>query len=422
MGFALLAMTWFAVRAGQPLERGLTIAYGVMALGSLAMSIWFLRARAASADRAVRAPRRLAARRSVSRHHRRGVAGPASAPDAGARGGDAAGHAARAACSAGSATSPRCSARRRRRAGRTWSWIGRSSPASPREKASCSWRARPTRSSWGRSGSCTRSAIRSSPRSPTTADFAAFAQPNHERLAMSIRAIPGDHGTLLALEHRTQPTDAAARRRFARYWLAIRPGGAFVTRQLLKAVARRAERGAAATESTHTFRTRRTPCSNENAGRLTNRSRRSPSPCATSWSARSEGQFGRWGGALLLDPAHLGRSSLEVWIDVASVDTGSAERDAHLRSPELLDVARFPRAEFRSTGVALRADGDAVVSGRLDLHGVTGHVELTVISQGTWARDEGRVAGGLPRARDVQPPGVRAPLEPGPRRRRHRRR
>ena len=35
MGFALLAMTWFAVRAGQPLERGLTIAYGVMALGSL---------------------------------------------------------------------------------------------------------------------------------------------------------------------------------------------------------------------------------------------------------------------------------------------------------------------------------------------------------------------------------------------------
>ena len=85
---------------------------------------------------------------------------------------------------------------------------------------------------------------------PTTADFAAFAQPNHERLAMSIRAIPGDHGTLLALEHRTQPTDAAARRRFARYWLAIRPGGAFVTRQLLKAVARRAERGTAATGST----------------------------------------------------------------------------------------------------------------------------------------------------------------------------
>src|SRR3954471_16237527 len=77
-----------------------------------------------------------------------------------------------------------------------------------------------------------------------------------------------------------------------------------------------------------------------------------------------KGQFGRWGGVLLLDPAHISRSSLEVWVDVASLDTGSPERDEHLRSPELLDVARCPRAIFRSTGVALRADGDAVVSGR----------------------------------------------------------
>ena len=102
-----------------------------------------------------------------------------------------------------------------------------------------------------------------------------------------------------------------------------------------------------------------------------------------------KGTFGRWGGALLLDPAHLDQSSLTVWIELGSLDTGSAERDAHLRSPELLDVARFPRAEFRSTGIALRADGDAVVSGRLDLHGITRNIELTVISQGTRAHDKG---------------------------------
>jgi polyisoprenoid-binding protein YceI len=107
-----------------------------------------------------------------------------------------------------------------------------------------------------------------------------------------------------------------------------------------------------------------------------------------------KGEFARWGGMLLLDPAHLSRSLLEVWIDVTSVDTGSAERDAHLRSPELLDVARFPRAEFRSTGIALRADGDAVVSGRLDLHGITRHVELTVISEGTWAHEPGVLRAG----------------------------
>jgi hypothetical protein len=42
MGLALLAMTWFSLRAGQPLERGLTIAYGVMAAVGVAMSAWFL--------------------------------------------------------------------------------------------------------------------------------------------------------------------------------------------------------------------------------------------------------------------------------------------------------------------------------------------------------------------------------------------
>jgi hypothetical protein len=76
----------------------------------------------------------------------------------------------------------------------------------------------------------------------TPAEFAAFDTPNHEKLAMSLRTIADGGGTLVVLEHRTQPTDADAKRRFGWYWLAIRPGGAFVTRQLLHAVARRAER------------------------------------------------------------------------------------------------------------------------------------------------------------------------------------
>jgi hypothetical protein len=80
----------------------------------------------------------------------------------------------------------------------------------------------------------------------TPAEFAAFAVPNHERLAMSLRTLPWGDRSLLVFEHRTQATDALAHRRFARYWLVIRPGGAFVSRQLLRAVARRAERAAAA--------------------------------------------------------------------------------------------------------------------------------------------------------------------------------
>jgi protein-S-isoprenylcysteine O-methyltransferase Ste14 len=88
----------------------------------------------------------------------------------------------------------------------------------------------------------------------TPEEFLAFDAPNHEKLVMSVRALAGPGETLLCLEHRTRATDARAARRFALYWLAIRPGGAFVSRQLLLAVARRAERTSPRSPSTTTAR------------------------------------------------------------------------------------------------------------------------------------------------------------------------
>jgi len=96
------------------------------------------------------------------------------------------------------------------------------------------------------------------------------------------------------------------------------------------------------------------------------------------------GQFASWGGQMIFDPEDVDRSLIRVWIDVASIDTGSVERDAHLRSPEFLDVARFPRAEFTGTGVAIVRDGEAVLSGRLRLHGISRNVELAVATERIW--------------------------------------
>ena len=78
----------------------------------------------------------------------------------------------------------------------------------------------------------------------TPEDFVRFDAPEHQKLVMSVRVVREDpqRGTLLALEHRTVPLDARARDGFARYWTVIRPAGAFVTRQLLRAARRRAER------------------------------------------------------------------------------------------------------------------------------------------------------------------------------------
>jgi hypothetical protein len=79
------------------------------------------------------------------------------------------------------------------------------------------------------------------------AAFHAFDEPGYEKLALSLRVVPAPDGPgrLLILEHRTLALDEEARRRFARYWLGIRPGGALVSGQLLRAVRRRAEAASA---------------------------------------------------------------------------------------------------------------------------------------------------------------------------------
>ena len=87
------------------------------------------------------------------------------------------------------------------------------------------------------------------------------------------------------------------------------------------------------------------------------------------------GRFERWGGTLFIDSHQPWLSSVQIWVDLASITTDDPERDAHVRSSEFLDVARFPRAEFRSTNVAL-PDGQVVVEGLLSMHGVVHDVEI----------------------------------------------
>jgi len=73
--------------------------------------------------------------------------------------------------------------------------------------------------------------------------------------------------------------------------------------------------------------------------------------------------------------------SLEGYVDVASVDSGDAARDDHLRSAELFDVERFPTATFRGRAHRWSANTGTVV-GELTLKGVTRPVELEVTALG----------------------------------------
>lgn len=81
--------------------------------------------------------------------------------------------------------------------------------------------------------------------------------------------------------------------------------------------------------------------------------------------AKVRGRFTAFGGAIAFDESAPERSSVEVRIDTASVDTGVPQRDGHLRSPDFFDAEKFPAITFKSrrveTGEGLRVIGDLTI-------------------------------------------------------------
>lgn len=90
------------------------------------------------------------------------------------------------------------------------------------------------------------------------------------------------------------------------------------------------------------------------------------------------GRFDTVEGAMMLDQANPERSSVTATIQTASISSGNATRDEHLRSARWLDAAQFPTMTFRSTSVRRTGAQTAEVIGDLTLHGATHPVTLTV--------------------------------------------
>jgi polyisoprenoid-binding protein YceI len=92
--------------------------------------------------------------------------------------------------------------------------------------------------------------------------------------------------------------------------------------------------------------------------------------------SKVRGFFREFSGTLLIAEVPE-ESHVEVTIAAASIDTGDKTRDEHLRSPEFLDVERFPEITYRSTRVR-PADGDKWdVTGLLTIRDVTREVTLS---------------------------------------------
>jgi polyisoprenoid-binding protein YceI len=90
------------------------------------------------------------------------------------------------------------------------------------------------------------------------------------------------------------------------------------------------------------------------------------------------GEFTKLTGSALIDPADLTKSSVEVTIEAASINTREPQRDDHLRSADFFDVANHSEIKFRSKRIASLEPEHYIVTGDLTIRGVTKEVALDV--------------------------------------------
>jgi polyisoprenoid-binding protein YceI len=91
------------------------------------------------------------------------------------------------------------------------------------------------------------------------------------------------------------------------------------------------------------------------------------------------GTFKKTTGTITLDTA--GKSgTVDVIIDTATVDLAHDKLNEHVSSPEILDVAKFPTAQYKGRFVEFSNGVPKTISGELTLHGITKPVTLTINS------------------------------------------
>jgi polyisoprenoid-binding protein YceI len=88
---------------------------------------------------------------------------------------------------------------------------------------------------------------------------------------------------------------------------------------------------------------------------------------------KHDGSFETFNGTVNAVDKNPEKSSVTVDIDIGSIKTDEAKLTGHLKTPDLLDVAKFPKAKFTSTSIKAGGEKGAThtVTGNLELHGVT---------------------------------------------------
>ena len=98
--------------------------------------------------------------------------------------------------------------------------------------------------------------------------------------------------------------------------------------------------------------------------------------------AKVRGAFVRWSGTVQVPDGDFSKATVAVTIDASSIETGVADRDGHLKSPDFFDVAQYPELRFVGTRVQPRSGDEIDVIGDLTIRGNTREVVLRVEQHG----------------------------------------
>lgn len=105
--------------------------------------------------------------------------------------------------------------------------------------------------------------------------------------------------------------------------------------------------------------------------------------------AKVRGKFQAYDAKIIIDDEDITKSTINVTIDVASVDTDNERRDGHLRSDDFFNAQKFPKMKFVSKSVRKKADGTLAVVGDLTIRDTTKTVVLEVTGPSPETKDPG---------------------------------
>ncbi len=94
--------------------------------------------------------------------------------------------------------------------------------------------------------------------------------------------------------------------------------------------------------------------------------------------ANVKGEFHKVSGTVNFDFANPSAATVEASIDVSTISTRETDRDNHLKSPDFLDVARYPNITFKSKTVTPKGESSFSVIGDLTIRDKTREVTLDV--------------------------------------------